>query len=320
MTSALDYWIKLNQTGYTSDAYLTTPVGVNTLNFGAHAFKDLSAYATPDGVNSILQWTAVPAADVNDGLTGTSVSTAGSSGTGGSSTGGTTFVGPPTLIGSSQPRSYSRISVSNAIAAIEGEIAIQYLLKHNIFPIIDANHDGLITAQEIQTFTDNANNMGLPQAGAMARLLGGTDAAVTAGQTLFGGLSTDQPDAPDALQRRFNFFDYAVNGSLKGAIPVADFKVLRTRSCQARPPSSSSTARGPAPATTCSTRPLSETTPTSNTSCPSTNGCPRALWSSTATSRPPTSASAPARTRCSPTPSTLCSTPRKANRAARLRL
>ena len=68
VASALDYWISLNQAnGVTSDAYLTTPVGVNTLNFGPHAIKDLSAYNNPDGINGILAYTAVPAADVNDG-------------------------------------------------------------------------------------------------------------------------------------------------------------------------------------------------------------------------------------------------------------
>ena len=66
--SALNYWPNLTGTGVTSDAYLTGPVGNNTLNFGPHAFKSLSAYNTPDGINSILSWTAVPVSDPNDGL------------------------------------------------------------------------------------------------------------------------------------------------------------------------------------------------------------------------------------------------------------
>ena len=127
VASALDYWIGLAQAnGNTSDAYLTTPVGVNSLNFGPHSFKNLSAYNNPDGINGILAYTAVPAADVNNG---DSLST-------------------PPLVGTTdrsmatreraarRPTPASRSS--NAIASIEGTIAIQYLLKHNIFPIIDS--------------------------------------------------------------------------------------------------------------------------------------------------------------------------------------
>ncbi len=104
VSSALSYWSNLAKTGVTSDAYLTQPAGVGTLNFGAHTLTDLSAYNNPDGINAILQWTAVPATEANDG---TSAST------------------PPQLIGSTQYPSFSRISVSNAIAAIEGYEAAQ---------------------------------------------------------------------------------------------------------------------------------------------------------------------------------------------------
>ena len=67
VASALNYWITLAQAnGVTADAYLTTPVGVDSLNFGAHAIKNLSVYNNPDGINGILAYTAVPATDVND--------------------------------------------------------------------------------------------------------------------------------------------------------------------------------------------------------------------------------------------------------------
>ena len=56
--------------------------------------------------------------------------------------------GRPTRWGRTASRSFARVDVGNAIAAIEGKEAIDYLLKHNTFNIIDANHDGLITAQE----------------------------------------------------------------------------------------------------------------------------------------------------------------------------
>ncbi|HKM52940.1 MAG TPA: S8 family serine peptidase, partial [Isosphaeraceae bacterium] len=195
VASALDYWISLNQSsGVTSDAYLTTPVGVNTLSFGTHAFKDLSAYNNPDGINGILAYTAVPAADVNDSG---SLST------------------PPLINttdrqhhfpGSTSPPNYARISIGNAIASIEGTIAINYLLAHNDFPLIDTNHDGLITAQEIQNFTDTAATKGLAEAGAMARLLGGTDTYAQPEPELNNVTFNENPDQPAALQRRFNYF------------------------------------------------------------------------------------------------------------------
>src|SRR5207244_13562433 len=63
VTSALDYWDQISRTGVTADAYLTVPVGARTLDFGPHQIRDLSFYANPDGVNSILQWTDVPTTD-----------------------------------------------------------------------------------------------------------------------------------------------------------------------------------------------------------------------------------------------------------------
>ena len=67
VASALDYWMGISHAkGVTSSAYLTGPVGVNSLNFGKHAIKDLSAYNNPDGINGILAYTAVPAADINE--------------------------------------------------------------------------------------------------------------------------------------------------------------------------------------------------------------------------------------------------------------
>jgi hypothetical protein len=201
VSSALNYWTNLNHTGVTSDAYLTGPVGQTTLNFGPHPFKDLSAYNNPDGINAILAWTSVPVPDPNDGLSQSQ---------------------PPYLFGTQSPRNFARVSVGNAIAAIEGTIAIQYLIGHHIFPIIDTNHNGIITAQELQNFENNASAMGLPEAGAMARLLGGTATTPAAQPSVLG----ENPDQPGALQRRFNFFDYAADGQLNGSVTVAEFKML----------------------------------------------------------------------------------------------
>jgi hypothetical protein len=98
------------------------------------------------------------------------------------------------------------------------------LFAHNTFDVIDANHDGLVTAQEIQTFVDKANTIGMPEAGAMARLLGGTARIPTTGfqSTAVG----EFPDQPDVLQRRFNFFDYAADGQLNGIISIDQLRVL----------------------------------------------------------------------------------------------
>ncbi len=197
--SALDYWSNLNKTGVTSDAYLTQPVGVNTLNFGPKAFRELKAYNNIDGINSILQWTAAPVSDPNDSL---SEST------------------PSQQLGSTAFPQYSRLSVSNAVAAIEGTVALQWLIKHNMLEVIDANHNGLITAQEVQTFVDTASASGLAEAGAMARLLGGTS-RISAATTTDAG---ESPDQPDVLQRRFNFFDYVADGQLNGVVSIAQLK------------------------------------------------------------------------------------------------
>ncbi len=206
ISSALNYWTGLAQSnGYTSDAYLNTPVGTDSLNFGKHAFKNLGAWNNPDAINGILAWTAVPATDVNDINT---VST------------------PYQLPNSTAYASYARVSVSNAVASIEGTEAINYLNKHHDWTYIDTNHDGLITAQELTTFTNNADSMGMPEAGAMAALLGGT---ATYGPVLAGVNNTDfneNPDQPGAEQRRFNYFDYAADGQLNGSISINEFKML----------------------------------------------------------------------------------------------
>ena len=46
---------------------------------------------------------------------------------------------------------------------------------------IDTNHDGVISAQEVQNFVDGAAAAGKPEAGAMAALLGGTATYAAAG-------------------------------------------------------------------------------------------------------------------------------------------
>jgi hypothetical protein len=206
VSSALDYWIRMAQApdAATVDAYLTQPVGQRSLVFGTNSLLDLSLYAQPDGVNSILQWTAVPAADAPNTLDTTN---------------------QPFLLGGTEYRNYSRVDVGNAIAAIEGAVALDYLFKKGGFDIIDGNKDGFITAQELQVFVDNASTMGVPEMGAMARLLGGTSRIAVPGTTITG----ETPDPADVLQRRFNFFDYAANGALKGVVSIDQYRMLAHR-------------------------------------------------------------------------------------------
>ena len=229
VTSALNYWINLNKVGATSDAYLTQPVGATTLNFGKQALKDMTSYANPDGVNSILQWTAVPVTyndltDLGSNTSTTNGNTNGGNNNGGNNNGGNTGTSGTGTGDAYLPQTtnaYSRIDVGNAIAAIEGEQAIQWLLKNGTFPVIDSNKNGMITASELQYFQDNASAMGMAEAGSMARLLGGT-ATFTVGATA----ANDVPNPAGALSRRFNFFDYASDGQLNGFITMDQIKVL----------------------------------------------------------------------------------------------
>ena len=207
LSSALNYWTGLAQSpnGYTADAYLNTPVGTDSLTFGKHAFKNLSAWNTPDGINGILAWTAVPATEVNDLNT---IST------------------PYQLPNSTAFPSYARVSVSNAVAAIEGTEAINYLSQHHDWQYIDTNHDGLITAQELTTFGNDANSAGMPEAGAMAALLGGTETYGPVEPGVNNEVYNENPDQPGAEQRRFNFFDYAADGQLNGSISINELRML----------------------------------------------------------------------------------------------
>jgi hypothetical protein len=203
VASAIDYWSDLAQTpdGVSADAYLNMPVGTRTLTFGTHGVLDLRLYANPDAINSILQWTAVPATDNPNTLD---------------------LVNPPALFGNENFRNFARVDVGNAIAAIEGAVALDYLFAKGGFDVIDGNKNGLITAEELQTFVDRAATIGLPEMGAMARFLGGTDTTSFTRTTAVGEL----PDQPDVLQRRFNFFDYASDGELNGVVSLEQYRVL----------------------------------------------------------------------------------------------
>ena len=68
--------------------------------------------------------------------------------------------------------------------------------------------------------------MGLPEAGAMAALLGGTATYSAVEPGINNEVFNENPDEPAAEQRRFNFFDYAADGQLNGSITINEFKML----------------------------------------------------------------------------------------------
>ncbi|QDV36717.1 S8/S53 family peptidase [Tautonia plasticadhaerens] len=224
LASALNYYSGLSVGGATVDPYLALPVGAQSLDYGPGVLRNLEAYANPHGINSILQWTAVPIEDVDTPFDG--------------------GIAPP--LSKAYPaneRQFSRIDVGNAVAAVEGSIALSYLFNSGTIGLIDSNKNGFITAQEIESFVQNSDTTGLEEAGAMARLLGGTarvngENPVEAGRNFITnvvggpaaptGLTSqgEQPDQFDVLQRRFNFFDYAADGKLDGVVSVQQYEVL----------------------------------------------------------------------------------------------
>ena len=207
VSSALSYWINLSTSnGYTADAYLNTPVGTDSLNFGQHAFKNLSAWNNPSGINGILAWTAVPATDANDGG---SLST------------------PTDASRRDNLQLVRQLNVANAVAAIEGYEAIHYLSAHNDWQYIDTNHDKVdhrTGNHQLRRTMQRA--MGLPEAGAMAALLGGTATYGSVQPGINNEVFNENPDDPAAEQRRFNFFDYAGDGQLNGSVTINEYKLL----------------------------------------------------------------------------------------------
>ena len=73
---------------------------------------------------------------------------------------------------------------------------------------------------------NNAAAMGLPEAGAMAALLGGTATYSAVEPGINNEVFNENPDDPAAEQRRFNFFDYAADGQLNGSITMNELKML----------------------------------------------------------------------------------------------
>jgi subtilisin family serine protease len=224
LASALDYYSELAIKGFTVDGYLNTPVDSLQLDYGPSTLRNLSMYNNPDGINSILQWTAVPVADSD--IPGASVVTP-----------------PMSLAKPTQYRDFARVDIGNAVAAVEGSIALPYLINSGAMQVIDSNSNGFITAQEIQNFVDKSSTIGMSEAGALARFLGGTASPpynrevsgprefitdfVTSPIARLGFTSQEeQPDQPDALARRFVFFDWVADGKLDGVVSLDQYTML----------------------------------------------------------------------------------------------
>jgi hypothetical protein len=182
-----------------------------SIRLGAGAIPNLAAYLNPDGVNSILQWTAIPREDVNIGAgplfpTGTDDD-----------------VEQQRLLQSSRYRTYSHVNIATALSAIEGTVALRYFQAHPAQrAALDAaggpNSPGLITPTDIDCFV-TGESLGLDCAGtvtsnditarAMARLLGGTDRI--------------------ARRNRFTFLDLVQNERQEGVIRVDQIDQLLSR-------------------------------------------------------------------------------------------
>ncbi len=143
---------------------ITLPgVTAPTITLGGVVPANIAEYLNPDGVNSILQWTAIPREDVNIGATFDAPAGVDDS------------VEQERAFNSHRYRVYSHVNIANALAAVEGTIALNFFVANPAaLAALDAaaGTPGLITAVDIDTFV--ADPLQLASARAMARLLGGT--------------------------------------------------------------------------------------------------------------------------------------------------
>jgi hypothetical protein len=133
-----------------------------TFRIPRQALPNFAAYLRPDGINSLLQWTAVPREDVNIGENPLTP------------TGTDDNVQQQRLLFSDRFRSYSHVNVANLVAAVEASVALRFFrLRPDLWSRLAsaAGTPGIITATDIERFVaDPAMDV---TARAMARLLGG---------------------------------------------------------------------------------------------------------------------------------------------------
>jgi hypothetical protein len=164
-TTADDKTAAVNQ--YLTRDLLVGPGGVHipptVLGIGAAA-SHLAAYANQDGINSILQWTAIPREDVNIGETFTDPD------------GSDDSVIQRRIRGSDRFRTYSHLNLANFLSSVEGSIALNFFAARPAELAQMALKDGdpaLITAFDIDTYVADITNTADERA--MAHLLGGGD-------------------------------------------------------------------------------------------------------------------------------------------------
>ncbi len=224
---------------------------------------------------------------------------------------------PSLLPGGTTYRSYATVNVANAVAAIEGYIAINYLFVHHDWQYIDTSHTGTITAQEIQTFVDNANAEGLPEAGAMAALLGGTATYSAVEPGLNNEVFNENPGRPgrgtapvQLLQLRRRRRAHRLDDHEPAQDALARAAPLARRLHHHRPPASH------APTAGCSIRPHSAISSSCSAHCPNSSGYPSRKSRNTETSRRNGSASTRTSRLARPSHSTPCSRRQTSRRAS----
>jgi hypothetical protein len=164
-TTADDKTAAVNQ--YLTRDLLVAPGGAHiapaVLGIGAAA-SHLGAYANQDGINAILQWTAIPREDVNIGESNTLPE------------GTDDSVVQRRLRDSDRFRTYSHVNLANFLSSVEGSIALNFFADRPAELAQMASKDGdpsLITAFDIDAYVADVTNT--PTERAMAHLLGGAD-------------------------------------------------------------------------------------------------------------------------------------------------
>ncbi len=207
VSSALNYWITLARSnGYTADAYLNTPVGTDSLNFGKHCLQESVGLEQPqrhqrhpglDGGSGDRRQRRRQSLHAADALRRAVVSLVREHQRGERRRGGRGLRGDQLSL--RPPR----------LAVTSTRITTDWSPRASCKPS-----------------TDNSTAMGLPQAGAMAALLGGTATYSAVEPGLNNEVFNENPDDPAAEQRRFNFFDYAADGQFNGSITMNELKML----------------------------------------------------------------------------------------------
>ena len=202
------YWTNLaTSSGYTADAYLNTPVGVDFAQLRQAAPSRTWRPGTRPAA-STASWPGRPCRRPTP-------TTAAASRRRRRSPADTTY------------RSYATINVANAVAAIEGYEAIHYLTAHHDWKYIDTNHDEVITAQEVHELRRQFGRDGHARSGRHGRSAWVARPPTAPSQPgLNNEVFNENPDDPAAEQRRFNFFDYAADGQLNGSVTINEFKML----------------------------------------------------------------------------------------------